>query len=724
MPSIRHVVVLMLENRSFDHMLGFLGVGDGLTGNEFNLVDPANPASERVPVSNDAAYLGDFGSPAVDPSHEHTDVDRQLFDASPPPNPLPATTSNGFAKNYGSLPGNTPAGGKAIMKCFDPLKLPALSTLAREFVLCERWFSSVPGQTWPNRFFVHAASSGGFLDNKVRNYTMRTIFDNLADAGEDWTVFFHDTPQCVMLASMRNPAYKRNFKPFNVFFKLACNAGTLPSYSFIEPRYFDFLGLKANDQHPPHDVSLGEQLIADVYESLRNSPSWPNTLLVITYDEHGGLYDHALPPACVSPDGVNCANPPFDFTRLGVRVPAVVVSPYIPKGMVDSTVYDHTSIPATVKEIFELPAFLTARDQAANTFTRLLTSTIRTDTPMSLPRPPQPLGAPAAPPTATAMDDEAVVAALGEASHEPLSEFQQSLIDASKHLELGETPREHVARMAQTPHDEHDGAVVVRATFERFLKTPTAGAPVAAPPRRPLGAAEVGPPPAVVGPHLADVRACIDRTATPPAGTPRMALVKDSTWAPGQTLTVQFLDGDPSVQQRVRTWAEEWMKHANIRFVFGAATQAVIRISFKQRGSWSYVGRDCLNVAPADATMNFGWLKPDTADDEVGRVVLHEFGHALGCIHEHNHPDGGINWNKDAVYAYYAGPPNFWTKEKVDANLFALYQQDLTVHSALDGQSIMMYPIDPSFTTDGFSVGLNKVLSPTDVAFIRKLYPF
>lgn len=717
MPSIRHVVVLMLENRSYDHMLGFLGTGDGLGGGEFNLVDPADPSSERVTVSNDAQYLGDFGEPAIDPSHEFTDVNRQVFGAHPVPNPLPTTTNHGFVKNYAGLPGNTVAGGKRIMKCFDPQRLPVLSTLAREFALCDRWFSSVPGQTWPNRFFVHAASSGSFLDNKFRNYPMRTIFDNLTAADEDWAVYFHDVPQCLTLASLRKPEYKKNFKPYSVLFSLACKSGTLPSYSFIEPRYFDFLKFKANDQHPPHDVSLGEHLIADVYETIRNSPVWPHILLVVTYDEHGGLYDHMLPPACADVDGVNSIEPPFDFKRLGVRVPAVIVSPFIAKGTVDHTVYDHTSVPATVKEVFDLPAFLTARDAAANTFTALLGNAMRADTPTTLPRPPRPLGAPEVPATTTAVDEEEMLESLDDASQAPLTEFQESLIDGAKRLELGETPRERVARRAQLPRTEHDGAVVVRAAFERFLKAPTVDLPSASRAPGPVGDVRVGD-------DSSDLRVCIDRKATPPAGTTRMALVKDSTWVPGQTLTVRFLDGDVALQQRVRACAEEWMTHANIRFAFGDNPNAIIRISFLRRGSWSYLGRDCLNVAPADPTMNFGWLRVGSTDDELRRVVLHEFGHALGCVHEHNHPDGGIHWNKDAVYEYYAGSPNFWTKEQVDANLFAVYQQSLTVHSALDPQSIMMYPIEARFTTDGFSVGLNNVLSPTDVAFIKKLYPF
>jgi phospholipase C len=487
MPSIRHIVVLMLENRSFDHMLGFLGRGDGLTGTEFNRVDPANPASEQIPVSNDARYLGDFGDPPVDPSHAHTHVNVQMFNADREPSPLPPETMIGFVKDYASLEGQPPAAGRQIMKCFDPAKLPALSTLAREFVLCDRWFSSLPGQTWPNRFFVHCATSGGFLDNQLHDFrNMRTIYDNLTEAGHDWTVFFHDIPQCAVLDSLRNPAFKQNFKTFAPFFKIACETNTLPVYSFIEPRYFDFLGLKANDQHPPHDVSLGEHLIADVYDAIRNSPAWPHTLLVVTWDEHGGLFDHVLPPTTVSPDGLESSDPVFDFKRLGVRVPSVIVSPFTEAGVIDSTVYDHASVPATLKEMLDLPAFLTARDRDAKTFTRNLTETMRTNTPAHLPRPPQPAGAAAAPATAAAMGDEDVFASLDQAQTRLMSEFQESLVALSKDLELAESQSEHVARMADLPDDEHDGAVAVRTAFERYLHggSPSSAQPRGAAPRR------------------------------------------------------------------------------------------------------------------------------------------------------------------------------------------------------------------------------------------------
>jgi hypothetical protein len=188
-------------------------------------------------------------------------------------------------------------------------------------------------------------------------------------------------------------------------------------------------------------------------------------------------------------------------------------------------------------------------------------------------------------------------------------------------------------------------------------------------------------------------------------------------------IRVRFMDGDPSVQKRVEQHAQAWMKHANVTLLFGNDPDADLRISFRDRGSWSYIGRDCLSIARENPTMNYGWLTPQSADEEVERVTLHEFGHALGCIHEHQNPTGGIKWNKPAVYEYFKGPPNFWSKEDVDRNLFETYSRDLTVYSALDPKSIMMYPIDRRFTLDGLEVGLNRSLSEGDKEFIRQMYP-
>ncbi len=221
---------------------------------------------------------------------------------------------------------------------------------------------------------------------------------------------------------------------------------------------------------------------------------------------------------------------------------------------------------------------------------------------------------------------------------------------------------------------------------------------------------------------MRDIRACIDRTPPPKGRGERMALVKDVMWQPGDIIQVGFLDGDRRVQDRVKKTAERWMEYANLRLRFGDVDDADIRISFQQPGSWSYLGTVCRQIPKREATMNYGWLTPDSTDDEVERVVLHEFGHALGCIHEHQNPAGGIKWNKEVVYAYYGGPPNNWSKEDVDTNLFALYDEDQTFHTEFDPESIMLYPIDRRFTLDGMEVGLNTSLSDRDKQFIGDCY--
>ena len=220
------------------------------------------------------------------------------------------------------------------------------------------------------------------------------------------------------------------------------------------------------------------------------------------------------------------------------------------------------------------------------------------------------------------------------------------------------------------------------------------------------------------------IRACIDRKAMPRSGNERMALVGDLRWPPRANIRAAFLDGDPRLHKRVKAVARTWFDYARLTLYFVAdVSRADIRISFSEPGSWSYIGKDCHAIPADQATMNYGWLTLDSADHEVSRVVLHEFGHALGCIHEHQSPVGGIQWNKPAVYEYYGGPPNNWSNAEVDHNIFETYAEDITVHTQVDPASIMMYPIPRSLTRDGFEVGWNTQLSPVDKEFIRKAYP-
>ncbi len=205
---------------------------------------------------------------------------------------------------------------------------------------------------------------------------------------------------------------------------------------------------------------------------------------------------------------------------------------------------------------------------------------------------------------------------------------------------------------------------------------------------------------------------------------PRAAVERLKLWQNGRTLKVKFLDGNPAVQAKVRDIAREWEAIANLKLEFVASGAAQIRISFAEKGfSWSTVGTDALGVPSGEATMNYGWLEPDTEPSEYRRVVRHEFGHALGMIHEHQNPaaQGKIPWDKPKVYAYYA--QQGWSKADVDFNIFQLYSEDSTNHSAFDPDSIMEYAIPDSLTVGSYAIGWNTEFSPLDIEFMRRQYP-
>ena len=209
-------------------------------------------------------------------------------------------------------------------------------------------------------------------------------------------------------------------------------------------------------------------------------------------------------------------------------------------------------------------------------------------------------------------------------------------------------------------------------------------------------------------------------------GAEKAALVKGAKWHPGDTITVAFLDGDPTVRERVRNVALQWTAQglANLTLKFKDDTNALIRISFGYRGSWSVLGTSCRFITDKTRpTMNFGWLHPKSTDEEIRRVVFHEFGHALGLIHEHQNPGGIIHWNREQVINDLSGYPHYWSLDQIEANLFWTHATNETNFTALDPASIMMYPIPRTWTTDGFSVDLNCDLSTKDRDFIRSEYP-
>ncbi len=468
-PSIEHVIVLMFENRSMDHLLGYWpkAGNNPLTGSEYNLIDPADPASDKVYVNNAAAYA----SP-VSPAHDFSSVETQLYGGPGQVNgPAPM---DGFVKAaIVEAQGNVQTGSH-VMDCFDPAMLPALCTLAEQFCLCTAWFSAVPGPTWPNRFFVHAATSDGIVSNDVLHpYEMKSIYESLAENGKSWSVYYGDIP--VSLALRRLWGSLDHFKSFDKF-QLDVTNGALANYSFIEPRYMDFLEWKSNDEHPPHDLKTGEYLLAEVYDTLRSSPYWEKSLLVVVYDEHGGFFDRVPPPGGVpNPDGKVSPDPAFDFTRLGLRVPALLVSPFIEKGRIDDTVYEHSSVPATLKNLFGLPDFLTARDRAAHTFEGVASlSTPRQDTPLTLPVPGDAQEAKSArllmrTPSRLEAPFESI--APERISAEPLSEFQATLVELANQLGAslpGGGARPGLAAAAP-PQNEFQAAAHVRDLMAGLL---------------------------------------------------------------------------------------------------------------------------------------------------------------------------------------------------------------------------------------------------------------
>ncbi|MGH7582425.1 MAG: alkaline phosphatase family protein [Gemmatimonadales bacterium] len=403
-PGIRHIVVLMLENRSFDHLLGNLPGVDGPTSR--SNIDPKD--GSVVPVTFDADYF----SPALpdpkgtgemlgDPHHDVIAVNRQLFETDAP-SPGATPTCGGFIL-AGRESGDADAEliAREVMRSFDaPAKLETLTSLANAFVVCDRWFASVPGPTWPNRLFAHAATSSGHVDNNFRPYDMPTIYDTLDEVKVDWAIYYHDVPQSLCIHELldrTDSSGRQCMRSIDDFYRDAkkhtAQVPTLAPYTFIEPGYFeppqtwygrllDFLKWVAhscgapvkpskghpNDMHAPHDVRLGEHLVADVYEALRsNDEVWNHSLLIVLTDEHGGLYDHVAPGAAANPDGKVSTSPPFGFDRLGLRVPAILVSPFLkPDVHVDSTPYEHASIIATVQQTFAPAAKpLNARAAAA-----------------------------------------------------------------------------------------------------------------------------------------------------------------------------------------------------------------------------------------------------------------------------------------------------------------------------------------------------------------------
>jgi phospholipase C len=358
--SLKHIVVLMMENRSFDHMLGGLtAINPKIDGVKPGLSNPdTSPAANAVSPQPLADFQGQLDP---DPDHHFPAVDLQIFGGDT--SPARVANMRGFVKSYFNQRRDLKHSQK-IMYYFPPEKLPVLTTLATEFAVFNRWFASIPGPTICNRAFAHYGTSFGRVDMNLLyvNEPFKSIYNRLISATPKHTakLYYYDTTSSTMEITNLLQHQPELFGTYPQFLE-DCRKGTLPEYSFVEPNYNDHDtdgGAEiANDQHPDHDVQAGELYIASVYNAIKQSPLWPNTALLVVYDEHGGIYDHVVPPVCTPDKFTASANAtgtgmPFAFDRLGVRVPAILVSPWIPKGTVVDRVFDHASIPATITKFF------------------------------------------------------------------------------------------------------------------------------------------------------------------------------------------------------------------------------------------------------------------------------------------------------------------------------------------------------------------------------------
>jgi len=393
MANIEHLFVLVMENRSFDHFFGLSGIAG---------IEPPPPAFGFAAGAEDRL--------STDPEHEYGDVQSQISGEPP---------MSGFGK--------TPASG-AAMRGFLPEQLPVVSTLAREYLLFDNWFSSMPGPTWPNRFFLHAASSGGLanspsdlnsllaveIDSLGFEFENGTLFDRIAASGRKWRVYHADGfPQVLAIKGLvdrflRNDEFRRIRPGDDDPFAADLADGYDIAYTFIEPDY----GLLSrnfsagNSQHPVGSISAGERFIQYVYETIRNSPVWRSSALLVTWDEHGGFFDRLYPPKAPPPgdaplNAKRAAVPSeFGFDRFGVRVPALLVSPWVPRGALGSTLFaqhaaagahfDHASLISSAREMFGLGGPLTQRDAAAPSWSRAFQRVMRSgadDGPARLPQP-------------------------------------------------------------------------------------------------------------------------------------------------------------------------------------------------------------------------------------------------------------------------------------------------------------------------------------------------
>lgn len=416
-PQIKRMFVLMMENRSYDNIFGY---------SDFSGWTPAGAATKangllgKPPMTNKDAsgqpHAVAAGAPfrlKFDPGHEFSDVLAQAYGVgSVSPYECTSDTADAAKVNGCTLVTDPDALGFAYnlaahqqdvasaLRCFSPDQLPVLNFLAHQFAVCDNWFSSMPGPTWPNRFFAVAGTSWG-LDHSPTSWEMvdAEVFDghtfgNGSDTlftrlpPQQWLIAYGDTPQSWALTGVR--ANRKNFIPHaDLWDKL--QTGTLgdANFIFIEPNYDPGIGTKftnGDSMHPQGDVRKGEALIAKMYNAIKESVYWDECVFLIVFDEHGGFFDHAIPTGDAIPKK-NVLTPTeptaltkrgFKFDRYGFRVPAIVISPFVRQSTIDHAFYDHVSIAKTLNLIVNRqnpPLLDTPRYVQADDFGKVLTLT-------------------------------------------------------------------------------------------------------------------------------------------------------------------------------------------------------------------------------------------------------------------------------------------------------------------------------------------------------------
>jgi phospholipase C len=357
MPKIEHIVVLMMENHSFDNLLGMLPhqVSDRRD------VDGWTVRHRKVQNFNRGP-----GGHKVFASHARSPC--QLIGE-------PSQTWNASHESYdnGRLNGFVRASGDITMSYWDGRDIPFTYSLARHFPVGNRYFCSVLAQTYPNRRYLFTGTSSGLVATDATAFTTPaangTIFDRLDRHGIDWGIYFQQLPSYVIIPGAATPERVATRQHLYPQFLADAAAGRLPAFTFLDPNY------STTSEENPQDIQVGEQFLTQVVQALVNSSTWSSTALFITYDEHGGYYDHVPPPRAIKPDSIPPTRPPDSpplapggFDRYGFRVPLIVVSPWAKRRYVSHVVQDHTSITAFVERKWNLPA-MTFRDANAHPMT-------------------------------------------------------------------------------------------------------------------------------------------------------------------------------------------------------------------------------------------------------------------------------------------------------------------------------------------------------------------